>query len=179
MIGMTWTGNSRFFGVFALAFAALTIAPGCGGGGGNDGGNGPASLVGSWRAETISAAGTTISCPGSIPFTDNNGVFTDVSCGSDDTVQFKSDGTLLGNGSREGTRGRVRGTWSRNGDTLTTMIAELAVDLNGNGAFEADEVFPQDPPQTTTGRIEFLDSRHLTVHSVEDGVDMRTTSRRL
>jgi hypothetical protein len=175
MIGMTWTGNSRFFGVFALAVAALTIAPGCGGGGGND----PTSLVGSWRAETISAAGRTVACPGSISFTDNNGVFTDVSCGSDDTVQFKSDGTLLGSGSREGTRGRVRGTWSRNGDTLTTTITELAADLNGNGAFEADEVFPQNPPQTTTGRIELLDSRHLTVHSVEDGVEMRTTSRRL
>ncbi len=173
-----YTRQTRFAAATAAASLVLALA-GCGGGSGNDGGNDPASLVGSWRAETISAAGATVACPGSIPFTDNDGVSTDVSCGSDDTLQFNSDGTLLGNGSRFGTRGRVRGTWSRSGDTLTTTITELAIDVNGNGAFEADEIFPQNPPQTTTGRIEVLDSRHLTVHNTEDGTDVRTTSRRL
>ncbi len=135
-----YTRRTRFAAATAAASLVLALA-GCGGSG-NDGGNDPASLVGSWRAETISAAGTTVACPGNIPFTDNDGVFTDLSCGSDDTLQFNSDGTLVGNGSRDGTRGRVRGTWNRSGDTLTTIITELAVDLNANGAFEADEVFP-------------------------------------
>ena len=173
-----YTRRTRFAAATATAGLALVLA-GCGGGSSNDGGNDPTSLVGSWRAETISVAGRTVTCPGSIPFTDDNGDFVDVSCGSDDTIEFKSDGTLLGSGSREGTRGRVRGTWSRSGDALTTTITELALDLNGNGAFEADEIFPQNPPQTTSGRIESLDSRHLTVHNTEDGADIRTTSRRL
>lgn len=148
---MTLTLTAPLLGVL-LAASLL----GCGGGGGGSSPPPPANpvraaLVGkTWRVASIAGADFSVpTCPGTA--TSVSGIFT-FSCGADDRVTFRPDGTqtsVLGN--PDGTRSTYTGTWGVSGSTLTVVNTAVT---------------PPDPtlalPETITSSVTLTDATHFT-----------------
>jgi hypothetical protein len=134
----------------------VTVLTGCGGGG--DGG---ATLNGTWRNTAIGAAGSGggasfVTCPGSATV---NGA--EISCGANDTVTF-TEGTFRNDAPNdEGDPERLIGTYTRSGSNLTVTVTQVATDENRNGVYEASETVTLVTPITLPIQIDELTRNRL------------------
>ena len=157
----------RFVAAFCVAVAgsATILLAGCGGG---DGGGINSPVVGRWRATSIASGGQSINCPGALSV---NGEEV-ASCGPNDIIEFRDDGTLFGSGEFEGLRAEFTGTWTQNGDTITGTTTQIKLDQNGNGIFERGEVFnsPNEDDDLGTATVSFSGNT-MTITEIDETDD--------
>jgi len=168
----------RFVAVFcglAVAGTGATLLAGCGGSGGG-GTNNP--VVGRWRATSIASGGQSINCPGALSV---NGAEV-ASCGPNDTIEFRDNGTLSGSGEFGGLRAEFSGAWTQNGDTITGTTTQIKLDLNDDGIFQRSEISdsPNEDDDLGTATVSFSgNTMTLTVVDETDGTVSSTTVTRL
>ena len=158
-----------FGGLLVIVICAALISAGCGGGGGSSSSSGSsngtiaaptaADLVGHWIQTSIAGSGPFVQdsspCPGSVL-----GV---ASCGSNDNIQFNSDGTFVhqfadrtaGSKSIEIERGTFVSSAdpAESSDSLLTLnVTAGGADTNGNGILDASEVSPNSA-HVTSGSV--------------------------
>jgi hypothetical protein len=143
---------------FGLTFALLVVAPGCGGGGGDRN----ASLVGTWLTTATGTPGNTVPCPGEVQISQSGGLTQTSACGTNDTIEFRSDGGFVSQSDNSFGKSRSRGVWKLDGNTLTLTITESADD-NGNGVFEADEIEVRSPPGSVSLQLTFTSPNTISV----------------
>lgn len=156
---MNQLARTRIAFGLTFAFALLVVAPGCGGGGGNRN----SSLVGTWLTTATGTPGNTVPCPGEVQVSENGGLTQTSRCGTNDTVEFRSDGGFVSQSDINSGKTRARGTWKLEGNTLTLTIAESADDDNGNGVFDADEIEVRSPPGSVSLRLTFTSPNTISV----------------
>lgn len=162
-----------FGGMLVMVICAALISAGCGGGGGSNNSSGSsnsiaaptaANLVGHWTQSGIRGSGPFVQnsspCPGSVL-----GV---ASCGSNDNIQFNSDGTFIHQFANRAAGSKSieieRGTFvssvdpDTNNDSLLTLnVTAGGDDTNGNGILDASEVLPNSA-HVTSGTTTINDS---------------------
>jgi hypothetical protein len=127
----------RVSSAFAI-LVLLTAGPSaCGG---EDGGNDPQNLIGTWRNATIHVLGQTTTCPGEIELTEG----VSVSC-STDTLTFHEDGSLVQVQTTDEYGDpydwRTEGTWSVDDDLLAVTLTKEGPDADSLQSIEPPDSF--------------------------------------
>ena len=151
--------KQRWLAVSLSAFVASAAA--CG----DEGVQRAPELVGTWKAESISAQGTNESCPAEIDLTPTSSV----GCGTESWT-FNADGTIVvvqtTDEAGDPEPWRVEGTWFTQGNVLTVTLRQQGPD--------ASNLQPIEPPETSSGTWS-ISGTTVTVVTVDDGVTVTGT----